>query len=51
MLRAKALKRGIPLLFEGLLVMILEKRIKYIFNVIKALYQRQKTTRLINYKF
>jgi hypothetical protein len=41
MLRARALKQGIPSLFEGLLVMILERRIEYISDVIEALYHRQ----------
>jgi hypothetical protein len=38
MLKAKALKLSIPLLFKDLLIMILKKRIEYIFNIIKALY-------------
>jgi len=38
MLKARALKLGIPSLFEGLLVIILKRRIKYIFDIIKAFY-------------
>ena len=41
MLRARALKLGIPSLFEGLLVTILGRRIEYISDVIEALYQKQ----------
>jgi hypothetical protein len=41
MLKARLLELGMSLLLQGLLVMILARRLEYISSVIEAAYQRQ----------